>query len=198
MEHRESHWCWTAPRQRVQRLGRALRCSHCRRYKHKHKCGALSDAVKAWKDYPVNECTACASDRDPGEFSRGPNPTPPKVQKPREKDPGDPQTNPRPKATGKQRDSVRLRSRRFRLICVVLALRQCRSREIRQLLALFGVEKTREAINRDLGELVKQRWVTRTLVLREKSPKYQSKQEYVYSLSEAIRGKIDGFEPSEK
>ena len=179
MSKGESHWCWLSPRQRVQRVGSPMTCDACKRFAHKHRCGADPSPTACIRDFGVVQCNACNPMLPAGEVAEGPKPIDgePRV---------DPATSPDKKLDGRKMPKVReseaidrkdrIKRKAARHTLIVLAVQLgCNTRGAvwKALKRFHDVQgKTFDlhsrTIQMDLDALVAAGWMSKRKVLRPK------------------------------
>lgn len=187
------HYCWVAARTRVKRLGPATDCAQCKRHRTKHKCGLVTDAKLAWKDYPVEDCAGCASEFDPGEFPEGPKRVPP-VRAPSEKAPeGKLKTGGEPRHS--RQAKARAKAKRLRLLVLAVGTGLHRTHELKKALTSLGVETHRQSLHADLQELVDERWLIRSEEANPTAPRWWTKKtRYRYEINPGLLARLQGDE----
>ena len=191
----ESHWCWIG-RLRVRVVLAAFACTRCRRFSKKHKCGSVPEFRNAWKPYPLEDCVACTKSGPPAE---GPSATLVRQRKPSEKDPeaGKVSGGNRMAAVEKRLSRTELRknrSRRKQLLLVAVSHGVETAAELMKVMEAFGVELKRRALYDDLSALVKERWLEREEIQRDKSHHWQKDWEWSYTINPAITERLSDYD----
>jgi hypothetical protein len=197
MAEQPTHWCWVAPRTRVKRVGSAMECFQCRRFKKKHKCGGRTDAKTATVPYPVEECAHCNPRHPRGTFPEGPSEKPPPQVKPKPPKEGEPGKD-RPSARQRRADRLKLRKdKQQRLMLIVLAVSRGAQlmTDVARVVHAFNPDVPSRTISAYLYELVNMKWLTRekeTTPRTDVTPGFIPKERWRYTVNPAIMARIEG------
>jgi hypothetical protein len=176
-------------------MGSALECLTCRRYKHKHKCGARPDVHTAWCDYPVEDCAACGTRYEKGEFPDGAFEHKPAPVRAREigelieRDASRTRTSAAERRAKRSEERRKVMNRRV-LILLAVSLGAGEAHRIYQVLRTFGIDPRKQAVRADFEELIKLKWLTRHQVPFKKTKAYHSEYQWCYTINPAVEEKI--------
>lgn len=178
----------------MKRVGSAMECTHCRRWKTRHKCGARPDYKTAWVDYPVEECAACNPLHPRGEFPEGPKEHRERTPKhAKEPEPAKSKSKAMDRRT-KKATEVRRKRKRRQLLCIAVACEGAvRFRDMWRIYSEFGVAFSKRSLLVDLEEMVKEGWLMREKIPIErgpKSPKFMPTEVWEYRINTAVLAKL--------